>query len=338
MRQRDYISPSSIATFYDDAEYFYLRYLTDEKMESDPQTYQMAAGSAFDSYCKHHLHVDIFGGVMDPAFDLDNLFTTMVEPHNRDKAREVGQHLFSIYKTCGAYQDLLFELANNSLNAPRMEFELKGTVNGMRDGVSAQFGDVILLGKPDLHWVTKDGFNVIFDWKVNGYYTKTNQSPHAGYVKLRQEQKSIGNYVGTQHKNAVLGELHGKKISTNYPLEVTDPKWAAQLSIYGWLLGIPVGTPFLTCIDQICGKCGPKGPGNEPIIRIAEHRTQVSQGFQFITFERAQHVWDVCKSGYIFRNMSEQDSKDRQAMLDLRAEDMKKNPDEMMQFKQKKSW
>lgn len=347
MRKREYLSPSSIATFFKDRECFYLRYLTDEKLEADPQTAPMSVGSAFDAYCKHNVHVDVFGSVNDEQFEFDTIFTTQVEPHNRDFAREAGKYVFEAYKESGAYSDLLYQLVNNSLHAPRMEFEIRGNVCGTDSAKDFQLdGEVTLLGKPDLYWMTKDGHHVVFDWKVNGYCGKGNTSPKPGYLKLRNGVRSLVNYNGTHHKDAVIHQLHGQFISAVHPLEKVDSDWASQLSIYGWLLGIPIGTPFLTFIDQTACKANEMRPAApiydahypKPILRFAEHRTTVSQQHQIDTYLRAVRVWKACTSGHVFDELPIEESKARQEMLDLRAEVIKNDPDAIFALATKNPW
>lgn len=315
MRKREYLSPSAIKTYISDPEGFYLKYLTDHRFENDPQTQPMSVGSAFDAYCKSRLHEALFGKGNDERFEFDNIFTEMVEPHNRDWAREAGKHVFEAYVASGAFRDLLFELANNSLDAPRMEFELRGSVDGSKQGL---FGEVVLLGKPDLSWQTKDGYNVIFDWKVNGYCSKSAVSPKPGYLKLRGESAHITNYANTQHKLTKLGRLHGYAISLDHPMQVVDEDWAAQLSVYGWLLGMPIGSEFLTFIDQVVCK-----PGDyRPTLRFAEHRTYVTPEYQRQVFDNAVLVWDICQNGHVFRDLTPGESKAREEMLDIRAKGM----------------
>ena len=334
MRKREYISPTAIKSYISDTDGFYLKYLTEEKFERDPQTQPMSVGSAFDAYCKSRLHSELFGKGNDPRFEFDSIFTEMVEEQNRDWAHEAGKHVFEAYVASGAFRDLLFELANNSLDAPRMEFELRGSVDGTKSGL---FGEVVLLGKPDLSWQTKDGFNVIFDWKVNGYCSKSGVSPKQGYLKLRDPASSLTNYANTQHKATKLGRLHGYPISVDHPMEKVDEDWAAQLSVYGWLLGMPIGSEFLTFIDQVVCR-----PGDvRPVLRFAEHRTYVTPDFQKKTFEDAVLVWDVCNNGHVFRDMTPEASKAREEMLDIRAKaiaELSVEDQMLRQVTQRNSW
>jgi hypothetical protein len=327
MRKREYISPTSIKTYMESPENFYIKYLADERSENEPQTKPMSVGSGFDAFCKSYLHQALFGKDNDPRFSVDAIFEEMVEPQNRDFAREAGQHVFSTYKRNGGLNDLLLELTTNSLDAPRMEFELKGTVKG-------QIGEATLLGKPDLSWTTKDGFSVIFDWKVNGYCSKSGVSPHPGYLRLRDEEESITNYSGTKHPKTIIGRLHGFDISSAHPMNIVNDEWAAQLSVYAWLLGMPIGSQFLTFIDQVACR-----PGDiRPRLRFAEHRTYVPEDFQQNIFDQAALVWDVCVNGHVFRDLSPEESKKKEELLDLRISKNNKDGDDTLRAMCKPSW
>src|SRR6185436_14755744 len=135
-----------------------------------------------------------------------------------------------------------------------------------------------LLGKPDVHFVNNADHTVILDFKVNGYCSKTGASPNAGYLRLR----SAGVTNLGMHKNCQPMMHNGMMINIASYLEDQDDDWARQLSIYAWLCGCPVGSDFLVAIDQLA--CKPNA-GGLPSIRVAEHRTRVSNAFQWKTFD-----------------------------------------------------
>lgn len=127
MKKIAYLSPTSIALFYKDVREFYLNYLSDNRPERFPQTRPMSIGSAFDAYVKSYLHEALFGKGKDPAYAFEALFEKQVEAHNRDWALTAGRFAFECYKLSGALADMMIEL-NKATNAPRFEFELRGTV------------------------------------------------------------------------------------------------------------------------------------------------------------------------------------------------------------------
>jgi hypothetical protein len=306
----EYLSPTSISLFYDNPQEFYLNYMSDNRPPRFPQTKAMAAGSSFDAHVKSFLHERLFGKGHDPKFGLIALFEAQVETHVRDGAYDVGQHCFDQYRESGALADLLLELGN-AIGTPRFEFDVRGVVNGYREGAEKKFGDMVLLGKPDLFFMNKSGAHCILDWKVNGYYSDHPPSPMQGYVRLREGKVNKG-----QHKNAQLMIVDGMMINIGQCLEDVNADWARQLSIYAWLCGEEVGSPFIVGIDQLVCKTQILG---KPVIRIAEHRTRVRKESQRKIFEAAQHVWDVSHSDHFFRDMTKEQSQERCAVLDKTA-------------------
>lgn len=303
MKTIQYLSPSSIAKYKDNPDEFYMNYLSDKAPPRFPQTEPMAVGSSFDAYVKSYLHQQLFGK-SDPRFDFQTLFEAQVEPQVRDKALIAGKKCFDKYSETGALNDLMIMLSKAS-NTPRFEFDLRGVVDGHREGVQLQFGTVVLLGKPDVHFVSKEGVDVILDWKVNGFYSQA--SPTKGYIKLRPE--------GTRHKEAFVQWDRDIEVNVAHTLDQTREEWAAQLSIYGWLLGMKVGSRFVVAIDQLaCRK--------DRDIRIAEHRAYVNDIFQHELFRKAQHLWDLCHSGYFFRELTLEESQKKCELLDNMAASM----------------
>lgn len=312
MRKLEYISPSSIAKFYEDRNEFYLQYLSEVRAPRFAQTKPMSIGSAFDAYVKSFLHERLFGKNKDSRFNLLTLFEAQVEQHNRDWAWMNGKHAFECYQRSGALADLLIDL-EASVGTPRFELDVKGVVNGFREGVTKKMDGVTLLGKPDCYYINKHGSHVILDWKVNGWCSRSNVSPKPGYLRLRPGSGQFG--VSGPHKNCIPMTWNGTMINTGQYLEDIDQDWARQLSIYGWLLGVEIGEQFVTAIDQMVCK-----PAHMyPEVRIAEHRLRVRVETQWQIFAAAQHVWEVVHSDHIFRDMSVSESKAKCEMLDRQA-------------------
>jgi len=296
-----YLSPTSLALWYSNRNQFYMNYLCETRTPRDPQTAPMAVGSAFDAYVKSWLVERLLGP--DPAFQRDTLFEAQVEPQNRDEARRAGQEVFDAYTKQGALADLLLDL-EGCVGRPRFETGIEAPVS-----MSGLLGDVPMLGKPDIFFMTKKGARITFDWKVNGYYGKRNTSPKPGYVRQRTNGK--GN--GQCHDQAMIMDKDGVRIAVNFPLCNVDKSWAAQLSIYSWLLGEPIGAQFIVAIDQIAVGFDAFG-GRE--FRIAQHRSVVSESFQRQTFENAHKAWACIQSGHVFDQMSRADSDKHCRILD----------------------
>ncbi len=312
MRIPEYLSPTSISVFRKNTQDFYLRYLSTNRPTREPQTQPMSIGSAFDAYVKNYMHETLFGKGNDPRFDLTTLFEAQVEKHHRDWAWENGKHVFERYRDCGALADLMIEL-NGAVGTPRFEIEVRGVVNGFRQGVTRSVSGVVFLGKPDVSFNNKEGNNVTLDFKVNGYCSKSGISPMPGYLRIR------GSDYSGPHKNCMPVMYKGMIINRDERLECLNEDWAAQLAIYGWLCGNEVGSDFIAAIDQIA--CRPSGM-KYPSIRVAEHRLRIGEQFQWNIFAEAQLIWDIIHSDHIFRDLSLEESKARCDILDRQAAQM----------------
>lgn len=288
MREPKFLSPTSVSLFYKNRDKFYLKYLADNRPPREKQTRPMSVGSAFDAYIKAYLEERLFG------LDLfDELFTTQVEAHNRDWAKEAGKHVFDFYKSCGALKNLLKEL-EQAKEDPKFE----ATVTANIDGVP-------LLGKPDLYFITAEEGHVILDWKVNGYCSRSRVSPKPEYVCIRPS--------GKPHKNAHLIKIGGIMCNVNSYFETIDSHWCNQLCIYAWTLGEEVGGRFIIGIDQVVCK-----PGIErPDLRVALHRSRASSGYQKELMARITKAWETIQSGHIFDELSKEDSDARCSQLDI---------------------
>ncbi len=301
MRTPEYLSPTSVKLYAEDTEEFYFRYLSDTRIPRFPQTQPMAAGSAFDAYVKSYLHNSLFGKGHDVRYELGTIFQEQVEEHNRDWAWEHGRLIFEEYKKSNCLADLMLELSH-AVGKPRFEFTVKDDING-----------IPLLGKPDVFFINNFGARVVYDWKVNGYCSPRTKSPMKGFVKLRTKLQS--EYYPSVHKNCQLKLVNGILINTAMCLEDGDKGWADQLAIYSWLLGEEIGSEeILFGIDQVCG------PADK--MRFATHRLRISPEYQFNLFELIKQIWNVIDSGWIFRNMTEEQSKARCELLDQRGKVM----------------
>ena len=120
------------------------------------------------------------------------------------------------------------------------------------------------------------------------------------------------------HKDAQPMMEKGIMINVAHYMEDVDEKWANQCSIYGWLLGEPVGSQFVIGVDQLAIGANPdfKDRSKPPAIRIAKHRCRASADHQKDLYLLSAMIWKIIHSGWIFRSMTEEASKQRQSMLD----------------------
>lgn len=288
MRTPSYISPSALKVFMTNPETYYMQYLCETRLPKDPQTIHMAVGSAFDAYVKSFLYQAMFGRA--DKFDFDTLFNKQVEEQNREDARGYGAHVFDIYKQSGQLFALLKEL-ENALTTPRFEDTLEGEIEGVK-----------LLGKPDLYFISKEGVRVILDWKVNGYFGRSNTSPKPGYTNLWPKN--------VPHKDCFCKSIGGIAINIATTMDKVDEDWATQLSTYAWLLGEAVGSPFVGAIDQFCGT-GKRDTRDYPELRIANHRLRVDSIFQTYVLNNYKKLWNAIQIKHIFTNMTLVESRAR---------------------------
>lgn len=308
MRNPTYLSPSSLSLWESDREEFYLKHLAESRAPKIPQKDYMAVGSAFDAYVKSALHAAIFGKGKDPEFEFDAIFTDQVEEHNRDFCRGAGLYIFECYKLAGAYDDLLRELGASEF-APQFEFRLDKIIDG-----------VPLMGKPDCRYIHKEGAHIILDWKVNGFCSKYGSTPYKYYTMIRDgwnETTAKPSRACSRPHKGYKPLVHNEvKIGSHY-LEDTCKDWADQLSIYAWMLDEKVGDEdVIVCIDQIACK---RRENEFPLLRIANHRSRISSAWQNQLVQRLMSCWKTIQSGYIFTEMSEEDSKARQSVLEMTA-------------------
>lgn len=332
MKKIEYLSPSAINLFKKDPEAYYIRYCTEKRLPDEPQTAPMAAGSAFDAYCKAYLHEKLFGKGKDVRFELDALYEAQVESHLRDTCKPVGQYLFEKYRESGALNDLLLDM-QQAINEPRFEIEVRGVVGGYREGIMESMHGVTLLGKPDVFYINQFGASVIVDWKVNGYFSKYKKTPMKGYLRHRvpivttEASGFNGMRLGTpcrfrdqgRHKECVAGSFQGTIINLACYLEDLNDDWATQLSIYSWLCGCEIGQEFIVGIEQIC--CSPNESASEfPTLTFAEHRLRVRPKYQHQIFALAQDIWKRVHGDHFFTELSKEDSASRCAILDKQSE------------------
>jgi hypothetical protein len=310
MRKVKRLSPTSLNIFETDRELFYTKYLSDAKPEWEPQSPAMAVGSSFDAFVKCALHQHLFGNDGDGEYDLRSLFEKQVNNEEiREWAWRAGKYAFDCYRTWGCYDDLLKEL-EQSEEDPRFEFELHGEIEG-----------VPVVGKPDMWY--KRNVQVVLDWKVMGFCSKHSQSPKKFYKSCRdcwgsdRAKPTRGGGDPKPHKNYEEIDHYGHKIGKHF-LEDVDKKWADQIALYSWLLGVEIGDEdMVTCIDQLACKPSPDEESREPLIRVAQHRCRISKEWQEKLLARLTNCWETLQSGHIFDDMSREESDARCEVLDM---------------------
>jgi hypothetical protein len=76
---------------------------------------------------------------------------------------------------------------------------------------------VPLFGKPDVFFMNAEGAHVVFDWKVNGYCSKSAVSPAPGYKRIRDtwdwREGDLSRNSGDAHRDYI--PLHHKGVEIN---------------------------------------------------------------------------------------------------------------------------
>lgn len=308
MRMPTYLSPSQLSLWASNREEYYLRHLAETRAPKIAQTNYMSIGSSFDAYVKSALYEALYGKGHNPQFEFMTIFEQQVEEHNRDWALTNGQYVFECYKKYGAYDELLAMVAQ-SKSDPRFEFTATGTIEG-----------VPLLGKPDMQFIHQSGCNIILDWKISGYCSKSPTSPAKNYKLARdcwgEDVAKPTRGGGGAHKEYKPMMWKGIEIHSGW-LEDANMDWGNQLAIYSWLLGEPVGSQeVIVCIDQICGK--PIGL-EKPLLRIANHRARISKVHQMNLMQQLQDCWNAITRGHIFDSLTLMENAEYCEMMEKQA-------------------
>lgn len=309
MRIPKTMSYSSLSNFEKDIEEFALKYLSSTRPERVPQDRAASVGSSFDARVKSDLHAAVYGKGSDPKYTFEALFEAQVEPQNRDFAGACGEHVYQGYVFSGFHKEIL-DLVTASPTPPRFEFDLVGEING-----------VPFLGKPDCQFGTKGGLTIVHDWKVNGFFGKSNTSPVKGYrlCKDGYADKKPNKSHNTAHplhkpvdvRGFTVGELCMEDYSTG---------WADQLSLYGFVLGCKLGDPNVyLSVDQCTAKPHPT-EGEMPLLRFSSYRGKVRKSYQELLVTRLRKCWDQINSGHIFPLLSPEQSAARMEILEQQAE------------------
>lgn len=328
MREYKAISPSAYFCWVDSREEFYLRYLAEGRTPPIPQANFMSIGSAFDarvkSYLYHAIHghmgksIEVTHYIVDsnnqlqpvveerPEYSFGALFYRSVEPQNYQWAEEQSAWLFIKYRDSGALADLLLEIKLAA--EAHFEFEVNNQVLNQ-----LTLDSIPLKGKPDLYFKIGDT-NISYDWKVNGYCSKSRISPKPQYLMLRNGHEDVDDRQhGKSHKDAYIQKHDcGLRINIAKPFEQIEEEWATQTTMYSWLMGTPVGEELIVGIEQSCG--------NPETLRFVSYRGRVSREFQFELFGKLAAMWRTIARGkeFIFadQGLSQSESLARCELLD----------------------
>lgn len=295
MRKPRHFSPTSFALWRSDPTQYYMRYLSNRRFDKEPQSLPMAVGSAFDFLVKEHLN-SCLGNKLGVKGELKSTMAGQVEAHNLPAAAVLGAEVFDAYVKSGALEALKREIVSDA----RFEF---GITARFKDGLLIEVVErdaeclidgLFLNGRPDGFFNTKATFQsmlvaVIHDWKVNGWMSQS-KSPDPGYIACH----TLDGKVTAPHKDAFVSYYEGVKVNK---AQTINREWKTQLSIYSWVLGVPIGTPIVGSIDQVIG------PQTKP--RVAKHRFLIDETFQRELYEEISAAWEIVNSNHIFRDVDQ---------------------------------
>lgn len=315
-RKPKYISPSAYDLYLKNREDYYMQYLSEMKIPRSPQLQVMSIGSAFDAYVKSFLYEKLFGAKHDSRFEFQTLFDAQVEQQNRDWALVNGEYVFEKYKSSGALNLLLLDL-QKSTTEPKFEIEVTGVVNNDKVSKSINVKDLILSGKPDVFYRNAEAIAVILDFKVNGYLSNYKMSPAKGYIKLL----SSTGYDEGRHKDAFILNHKGTMINAAHPIEAVDLKWANQLIIYSWLIGVGIGEDVIIAVDQVL--CLPQAMA-KPLIKVAQHRVRTKTDYQLQLFDNLQNLWNIIHSEpfHYYHELPIEESQKKCQLLERQVKDL----------------
>ena len=215
------LSPSGIMKIQSDAmDWFRVKVKKEQKMVQSPA---MAIGSAFDNMVKVWLWKEIMGkDVPDAGSSVE------LQGEEREKVLADATRLFAFYRDSGALANLVQEIEM------RQKDHQIGLVMENWIEYNLDLGDNIFLplcGRPDLAFWLKCQKLFVLDFKVNGYYSKSNTSPRPGYTICRDINGKTSRY-----KNFVAGDYCGITYNTLYNMEDVNEEWALQTLCYYWML------------------------------------------------------------------------------------------------------
>lgn len=175
-------------------------------------------------------------------------FASSVEEQNKEEVYGKSLDILNRYLALGTLSDCMFDHGKLVMES-KLEKEVLG---------------VPLCGKPDL--LFNGG---VLDWKVSGFYSKNGATPEAGYTKIRGEWSS-----GRENPIA------------RSSMKAINLDWYVQLTMYGWLMGVPVGERVLGRIEKICAHA--KG------IRVAVYEHWLDDTIQLE--ETIKKLWDMVQN------------------------------------------
>lgn len=256
-----YISPSTYNVLRSCEMATYYIKMSGKQIEKEPQTEQMALGSAFDSHIKAEIAQRL--GLKNNLKDL----LKSVDPHMTHMIK-FAKAIADTYIYYGAL-DKLLEVGIKTVESKSYKVmkNSKGEV------------DFVLFGYPDAELSNLRPH----DWKVGGWGSKTNRSPKPGYI----------DYIVPDAKDFMKFTSKGKHKSYGIPFEAINEDWAVQLLMYGWFChGYTEGATYHGSLHQVILQ-----PDNR--VCIAFYDTYISKEFAKQVYDNCVGIWDRFSRGEV---------------------------------------
>lgn len=276
-RKPKYLSPSSLASLESNPTRFYFercgpKHLRPKKFQ---QTGPMAVGCGFDSMVKFKLG-RMLGKPIEPDFLEQTVDAVYLSPESFvlwESVRAIRAY-FDSPAARVALKDGLSDV--ETFVEPRVVYD-----HGRDVGVP-------IWGKPDASELAE--LAVVWDYKVTGSIT--------GSGKVNPGYKRLWYHDGYSWRD------EGPHIRCLEGMHTLNKSWATQLCMYGWLLGVPLGTRFMGAIEQIVMVEPPEVASG---VRIAQIRAPITPDFQQEVFDRLLRGWSLIQNERLVPEMSMMD-------------------------------
>lgn len=314
-----YLSPSSFKMAEQKPDEFYIEYLSGMPRSARVSSLPMSLGSAVDARIKEKLYKE-FVSEQKNEYSFDYMFERIDSP-DKEVTRKDSLYLFEKYIKCGAFADLVIELNQGLKGSLNFQFKLTTEIKDIEIGDSD--GEPLRLsGWPDLMFsilINGSIFRVIYDWKVNGYYSAYSTSPIMYYNKCRYVD---GSKLPESHKGFKRSSSIDSLLLHDGP--VPDADWRDQLTIYSWMSGNGIEEECVHGIEQITGS------GSKLRMTSARYYDN-DKNYKVNLLSRLRTVWKNCNDGHFFKNLSKEDNDRKCELLDMRA----RLPDKGMNWEEK---
>lgn len=260
-RPLQYISPSTFNMLRQCELAAYYHKMAPEELPRQPQTEQMAMGSAFDSHVKAAIIHHYGWKEQSLALLLNSVDPTMLHMIEYSKA------VFDMYAASGALADLF------KIGIRTVESESKREMRNENGDL-----DFVLFGYPDAELNPPNSeyaYGVPSDWKVGGWQAAKPRSPKPGYFSylIQDKENPSKFYEKGPHKDCGM------------PMEDIDGDWGIQLLMYSWFQsGYVKGLNPWVRLEQVL-------INPDWTVNVARYQTTISAAFSDEIYNKCKEIW-----------------------------------------------